>query len=77
MIASHAFFREEHMMNIVSMTPAALLHFLDMASRHELTDEETCAAVRASCSDRRTCVSLVDVETAVSNVLATRVEHIV
>jgi len=71
-IAPHSFIREEHTMNMLSMTPAALLHFLTLATQHALTDTETHAAVRAACGERRECIALVAVEVAIADVLATR-----
>ena len=63
-------------MNMLSMTPAALLHFLALATQHNLTDEETLLTVRAACGDRRSCISLMDVEAAIADVLATRMAHV-
>jgi len=57
-------------MNLLSMTPAALLHFLELAPRYALTDEETRVTVRLACGERRERVALATVERAVSDVLA-------
>lgn len=34
-------------MQFIAFTPAALLRFVDIAVQHRLTEDETCAAVRA------------------------------
>lgn len=63
-------------MNLLSMTPAALLLFLTLATQHGLTEEETRAAVRLACGQRCSCVSLADVEAAIANVRAARMAYV-
>ena len=56
------------------MTPAALLHFLTLASQHTLTEGELLAALRSTRGQRHEAeaVALAAVETAVAGVLALR-----
>lgn len=64
-------------MNILAMTPVALLHFLTLTIQHDLTDDETRAAVRLACGGKgRVGVGLAEVEQAISDVLAARMAHV-